>query len=202
MTHSAEFCKSYKHWRDVGYPDKPEYAFIGRSNVGKSSLINLLMNRKNLAKTSSKPGKTQLLNLFLVDHKWNLMDLPGYGYAKSAKQSRNQWLGMIEGYFLNRSNLVNTFILVDAAIPPKEKDLLFCNWMGENQIPFSLVFTKTDKEKPKAVQHNIDSFRDKMAEYWDELPPVFSTTIKDARSTDAVLQYIRELNKSVLSDNP
>lgn len=201
MIHSADFCKSYPSWETIGYTDKPEYAFIGRSNVGKSSLINLMVNKKNLAKTSNTPGKTQTFNLFLVDRKWNLVDLPGYGYAKASKKSRNDWLGLLEGYFLNRRNLITTFVLIDASIPPKDIDLKFCDWMGQHEIPFSLVFTKADKGKNSEVEKHIQQFRESMEERWEVLPPVFQTSIKNPESSEPLLSYIKELNQAVLSGN-
>ncbi len=201
MIHSADFWKSYPSWEKMGYPDRREYAFIGRSNVGKSSLINLMVGKKNLAKTSNTPGKTQTLNLFLVDRKWNLVDLPGYGYAKASRKSRTGWLGLLEGYFLNRRNLITTFVLIDASIPPKEIDLKFCDWMGEHQIPFSLVFTKADKGKRHEVEKNIQQFKKLMEEQWAELPPTFQTSIKNPESAKPLLTYIEELNRAVLSGN-
>lgn len=195
---SAEYIGSYRGLEKLGYTDCPEYAFIGRSNVGKSSLINMLLQKKDLAKTSSKPGKTQTLNLFLVNNRWNLVDLPGYGYAKAPKKERGVWLEIIEQYFLERSNLITAFLLIDASIEPQNVDLEFCDWMGANEVPFSLVFTKTDKGKTKEVNHNIARFKEQMQETWEELPPIFQTSVEKQAGRDAVISYIDELNTQVL----
>jgi GTP-binding protein len=147
-------------------PNKPEYAFIGRSNVGKSSLINMLVNQKNLAKTSGTPGKTQLINHFIINDKWYIVDLPGYGYAKRSQNDRNRWEQMIEHYFKKRANLVNVFVLIDARHAPQKNDLEFVNQLGRWEVPFTLVFTKADKEKPGVVKRNEQLFLDKMRETW------------------------------------
>lgn len=175
-------------------PDKPEYAFIGRSNVGKSSLINMLMQRKGLAKTSSTPGKTQLINHFTVDKSWYLVDLPGYGYAKVPKPLRQKLERMIADYILQRSNLVNVFLLVDARHSPQTIDLEFMEWLGMSGIPFSIVFTKMDKLKAMERNANIKVYNEKMLETWDELPMQFLTSSETADGRDELLSYIRKLN--------
>lgn len=182
---------------DVGKcpkPDLPEYAFIGRSNVGKSSLINTLMQRKNLAKTSSTPGKTQLINHFVVNNEWYLVDLPGYGFAKVPKAVREKFEKMISDYILKRENLVNVFVLVDSRHAPQNIDLEFMEWLGMSQIPFSIVFTKLDKLKPKEVEKKIREYQEKMLETWDELPVQFLTSAEKSEGRDELLSYIDQLN--------
>ena len=197
MIKEAEFVKRCTDQREMGYPDKPEYAFIGRSNVGKSSLINMLTGRKNLAHTSANPGKTRTIDLFLINKKWNLVDLPGYGYAKTSKKDREDWLAMMENYFMNRANLVNVFLLIYASISPKDSDIRFCNWLGMHGIPFSLVFTKTDKEKTASIEANIAEFKAQLAEDWEEFPPEFKTSVKAKSGAKAVLDYINSINEAI-----
>ena len=194
-----DFQKRYQDWSQMGFANKPEYAFIGRSNVGKSSLINQLAGRKNLAETSGTPGKTRHIDLFTVDNRWNLVDLPGYGYAKIAKQAREAWLTMMEGYFLNRPNLASVFVLIDSSIPPKAVDQEFTYWLGMHEVPFSLVYTKADKAKPAEVEENIRQFEARMAEDWEELPPTFQTSAKNGEGTDTLLQYIQTVNQELLT---
>lgn len=175
-------------------PNKPEYAFIGRSNVGKSSLINMLVNQKNLAKTSGTPGKTQLINHFIINDKWYIVDLPGYGYAKRSQNDRNRWEQMIEHYFKKRANLVNVFVLIDARHAPQKNDLEFVNQLGRWEVPFTLVFTKADKEKPGVVKRNEQLFLDKMRETWQFLPQSFVTSAEKKTGRDEVLQFIHDCN--------
>ena len=196
ITH-ARFASS--HARVDQAPDgrRPEFAFIGRSNVGKSSLINMLAERKELARTSGTPGKTQLINYFLVNHSWYLTDLPGYGYARRSKKTRAKWESRTERYFLQRRQLVSAFVLIDSNVPPQTIDLEFVNWLGENGVPFVLVFTKTDRKK-YADGANVAAFRRSLLEYWEELPPVFLTSAVRHAGRSEILTFIettlRELN--------
>lgn len=180
-------------------PDKLEYAFIGRSNVGKSSLINMLLGRKNLAKTSSTPGKTRLINHFVVNEDWYLVDLPGYGYARISKEEREKWEGMIHSYLMRRESLVNTFILIDSRIEPKQSDIDFINWFGEEQLPFIIIFTKADKLKPNALAANVAAFKAKLSETWDELPVSFISSSEKGLGRDEILGFIGDCNKNYLS---
>lgn len=191
---SADFVASNTDFHKCPAGDKPEYAFIGRSNVGKSSLINRLLERKNLARTSSTPGKTRLLNHFLVNGDWYLVDLPGYGYARISKTEREKWEEMIRKYLTRRENLVNTFILIDARIEPKTSDLDFINWFGEQQLPFTIVFTKTDKLTANALASNTAAFMARLAEQWDELPSVFITSAETGKGRDEILDFIGKGN--------
>ena len=175
-------------------PNKPEYAFIGRSNVGKSSLINMLVNQKNLAKTSGTPGKTQLINHFIINNQWYIVDLPGYGYAKRSQNDRNRWEQMIEHYFKKRANLVNVFVLIDARHAPQKNDLEFVNQLGRWEVPFTLVFTKADKEKPGVVKRNEQLFLDKMRETWQFLPQSFVTSAEKKTGREEILQFIFNCN--------
>ena len=192
---SAKFVISKPHWKDCPDPTIPEYAFIGRSNVGKSSLINALCDHKGLAKTSSTPGKTQLINHFLINEDWYLCDLPGYGYAKVSKKSREEWGKMIKGYIINRENLMNTFVLVDSRIKPQNIDVEFMLFLGENGIPFSIIFTKADKLKQKALARNVKAYENELFKYWEELPPYFITSSEKKTGKDKVLSYIGEINQ-------
>ena len=176
---------------------KPEYAFIGRSNVGKSSLINMLSRNKKLAKTSSTPGKTLLINHFLINREWYLVDLPGYGFAKRSKTEIAKLDQMIHGYILEREQLVNVFVLVDIRLEPQKVDLEFINWLGLSSIPFAIVFTKADKLSESKVKSNVDTYVKKMLETWEEMPPYFITSSEKARGRDEVLAYIEQINKSL-----
>ncbi len=173
----------------------PEFAFIGRSNVGKSSLINMLCERRKLAKTSVKPGKTQLINHFLINDEWYLVDLPGYGYAKVSQKDRAQWQIMINGYLLNRLNLMCTFILIDSRIPPQKIDEEMIASFGENALPFALVFTKTDKLKPAQLKANLEAYKTALLENWEELPPFFVSSAETSLGRDEILDFIDESRK-------
>lgn len=198
MIQKTEFISSNTDYRKCPKTDKPEYAFIGRSNVGKSSLINQLINRKNLARVSSTPGKTRLINHFLINDSWFLVDLPGYGYAKISKKEREKWQEMINKYFLNRTNLVLSFILIDSRIEMKDSDKDFINWFGEKQLPFAIVFTKTDKLTSGNLAANISAYKNKLLESWEELPRIFITSAIDGRGCADILSYIDETNRTVL----
>jgi GTP-binding protein len=175
-------------------PDKPEYAFIGRSNVGKSSLINMLSGRESLAKISSSPGKTKLINHFIINNEWYLVDLPGYGYAKISQGERKKWEKMIEDYLRKRESLVNVFVLIDSRHPPQKIDLEFVDQLGQWQIPFTLVFTKADKEKPGAVDRHVKAFLDAMRQTWQFLPQHFVTSATKKQGRDEILTFISEWN--------
>jgi GTP-binding protein len=187
-------------------PDKPEYAFIGRSNVGKSSLINALTSKKELAKVSRSPGKTQLINHFTVTSsardKWYLVDLPGYGYAKRSMSQRKTWEKMIQDYIRKRENLVNLFVLIDSRLDPQENDLEFINKLGEWQVPFALVFTKADKSTQREVAANVRRFLDKMRESWEDVPPHFVTSAEKFLGVKQVLAFIDELNHDFSAQQP
>lgn len=192
---TAEFLMSNTRVEKCPAPDKPEYAFIGRSNVGKSSLINRLTGRKNLAKTSGRPGKTQLINHFIIDGTWYLTDLPGYGYAKVSKSAREKFQKLIEDYILKRENLVNLFVLIDSRHDPQQIDLEFMEWLGECGIPFSMVFTKTDKLKSaNKVRVGIENYTTKMLERWEQMPVHFATSAETGAGIDELEAYIIELN--------
>ena len=192
---TAEFVKSSGKWQDCPEPNLPEYAFIGRSNVGKSSLINAMMNHKDLAKTSQTPGKTQLINHFLVNENWYLTDLPGYGYARVSKSLRKDFEKLITNYILNRKNLVNLFVLVDSRHTPQKIDLEFIEWCGENGIPFSIVFTKADKLKPNAAISNVENYQAELLKTWEDLPETYVTSAEKKVGTDEILDFISKTNK-------
>ena len=175
----------------------PEYAFIGRSNVGKSSLINMLTNHKGLAKTSSKPGKTQLINHFLINKEWYLVDLPGYGYAKVSKQSKKTFQQFITDYFKKRRELVCAFVLVDIRHEPQKIDLEFMQWLGENAIPFAIVFTKADKVTEKQIQEHVASYSEILLQQWEEMPPYFITSSENRLGKEDLLSYIETINQSL-----
>jgi len=195
---TATFVVSNTDHKSCPTDGKPEFAFIGRSNVGKSSLINMLTNNKKLAKTSSTPGKTQLINHFEINEKWYLVDLPGYGYAKVSKVNRNMFEKFISEYLLERKVLVNTFVLLDSRLPPQKIDMEFMNWCGEKGIPFSLVFTKIDKISSSELQKNLAAYKKEMLKYWDELPPVFTTSSESKFGQEKLLNYIDRILKEGL----
>ena len=192
----AKFVISNSDYRKCPDDGKPEYAFIGRSNVGKSSLINMLTGR-TLAKTSATPGKTMLINHFIVDDRWYIVDLPGYGYARRSKDARDGLERMIRGYVLSRQQMTNLFVLVDSRHAPQRIDLEFITWLGENGVPFSLVFTKLDKLGINAGKHNIEQYKKALLEQWEELPPIFTTSSIDGRGRDEIIDYIEAVNKSL-----
>ena len=176
---------------------KPEYAFIGRSNVGKSSLINMLTNNKKLAKTSATPGKTLLINHFIINDEWYLVDLPGYGFAKRSKKEVQRLEQMISGYILQREQLVNVFVLVDIRLEPQKIDLEFIEWLGVSSIPFAIIFTKADKLTPNKARQAMEAYKKKLLETWEELPPMFITSSEKKDGRDDVLNYIEQINNSL-----
>ncbi|MCL4484021.1 MAG: ribosome biogenesis GTP-binding protein YihA/YsxC [Bacteroidetes bacterium] len=187
---SAEFVVSNTDPGLCPVSDMPEFAFIGRSNVGKSSLINMLMGMKNLAKTSSEPGKTRLINHFIVNNEWYLVDLPGYGYAKALRSSREKWIKFIRKYMLERENLYCVMVLLDIRLEPQQNDLDFMNWLGENEIPFVMIFTKTDKLGRTAIEKNLAVYREEMSKSWEELPAVFVTSAEKGTGKEELLDFI------------
>jgi len=190
----AIYLQSVVDWRKCPTGKFPEYAFIGRSNVGKSSLINMLTRHNGLAKTSSKPGKTQTINHFLVNDNWYLVDLPGYGYASISKTMREKWTAMIDHYLTLRPNLQLVFVLIDSRLDPQKNDLEFINRLGENGVPFAIVFTKTDKVSKLKVSQNVEKFKEKMLETWEELPPYFLSSAEKGDGRDEILNYIEGIN--------
>lgn len=193
----AEFVVSNTDYRKCPDTGLPEYAFIGRSNVGKSSLINMLTNQKGLAKTSVRPGKTQLINHFLINDEWYLVDLPGYGYARTSKTSREKWQKMITDYMLKREALVNVFVLVDSRIPPQKIDLEFINFLGMNGIPLSILFTKIDKQKQREIAATVNAYKQILAEVWEDLPEMLMTSSVTRYGRDQVLGRIEEINQQL-----
>lgn len=196
---SAEFVISNQDVSKCPNTHLPEYAFIGRSNVGKSSLINMLTQRKSLAKTSGRPGKTQLINHFIINKNWFLVDLPGYGYARVSKQAKKTFQKFITAYFEKRKQLVSAFVLVDIRHEPQPIDLEFMTWLGEHMIPFSIIFTKADKLKPKAIERNIKAYESILLETWEEMPNYFVTSASKGIGRDELLDYIDSINKELQS---
>lgn len=192
---SIRFTGSSTDMTHLPPPDKPEYAFTGRSNVGKSSLINMLTQRKNLARISSAPGKTQLINHYLVNEQWYLVDLPGYGYAKTSKTNRNEWNLLLRHYLLKRPNLLSVFVLIDSRIPPQKNDLDFLEFLGMNQIPFCLVFTKTDKLSSQKLKTAIQEYKKGLLLVWETLPPWFVTSSVTRAGREDILEFINETNR-------
>ncbi|MBR4715394.1 MAG: YihA family ribosome biogenesis GTP-binding protein [Bacteroidales bacterium] len=194
---NAVFVVSNSDYRKCPDTGKPEYAFIGRSNVGKSSLINMLTRNKGLAKTSVRPGKTQLINHFLINNEWYLVDLPGYGYARTSKTSRAAWQKMITEYLTGREPLVNTFVLIDSRIPPQKIDLEFISFLGRNGVPLAVVFTKVDKQNQSETARNVNTFKQALLEEWEELPTMFLTSSVSGTGRDKVLGFIEQCNALV-----
>ncbi len=194
---TAEFVISNSDVTKCPEGDKPEYAFIGRSNVGKSSLINMLTGRNGLAKTSATPGKTLLINHFIVNNEWYIVDLPGYGYASRGKETREQIAKMIKSYIMRREQMVNLFVLVDSRHKPQKIDLEFITWLGENGVPFSIVFTKLDKLGNMAGLRNVEEYKQALLDQWEELPPVFMTSSADGRGREELLDYIEQINATL-----
>lgn len=191
----AEYVGSFPRVTKCPPLQKPEYTFIGRSNVGKSSLINMLCNQKNLALTSNKPGKTQMINYFDINQRWYLVDLPGYGYAKISKTRRKAWRQMIQNFLIQRTFLQCSCILIDANVAPQQVDLDFINWMGEMRLPFILIFTKSDKSRQRAMyDKNVEAFKAKMLETWEEIPRYFITSAKSKEGQTEFLSYIEDVN--------
>jgi len=196
---SAEFVVSNQDVAKCPKNHIPEYAFIGRSNVGKSSLINMLTSRKSLAKTSGRPGKTQLINHFIINNNWYLVDLPGYGYARVSKSSKKTFQKFITQYFSQRTQLVSAFVLVDIRHKPQPIDLNFMEWLGENEIPFSIIFTKADKLKPKAIENHVQDYKNVMLETWEDIPQYFITSSSKDIGKDELLEYIDSINSTLES---
>lgn len=194
---SARFVISNTDIRKCPNDGKPEYAFIGRSNVGKSSLINMLTNNGKLAMTSATPGKTLLINHFIVNDEWYLVDLPGYGYAKRSKSQNEQLEHIISNYILGREDMTLLFVLIDCRHEPQKIDLEFFEWLGENGVPFSIIFTKADKLTRSALAANVAAYKKRLLEDWEELPPVFITSSETALGRDEVLQYINDVNETL-----
>ena len=194
---SASFVISNTDYRKCPATGLPEYAFIGRSNVGKSSLINMLTGVKDLAKTSGRPGKTQLINHFIINDEWYLVDLPGYGYASISKAARERWQKMITNYFMHREQLVNTFVLIDSRIPPQRIDLEFIAFLGRNGVPLSIVFTKIDKQKQRETAANVSAFKKALSEEWEELPTMILTSSVSGYGRDNLLNHIDSINHSL-----
>jgi len=198
---SSEYIISSPDYTQCPKPDKPEYAFIGRSNVGKSSLINMLCNNDKLAKTSGTPGKTQLINHFLINKEWYIVDLPGYGFAKVSIAQRKKWEKMIQDYLRKRETLMNVFILIDSRHSPQKLDLDFVNDLGKWKVPFCLVFTKSDKENQRTVSQNVQSFLNKMRETWQFLPQHFVTSAVKKTGREKILELIQECNEEFNAEN-
>jgi GTP-binding protein len=191
----ATFVASNAKLEQLPASTMPEYAFVGRSNVGKSSLINMLCSRKGLAKTSGKPGKTITINHFIINSSWYLVDLPGYGYAKRSKDAREKWSVLMDSYLLNRTNLITTFILVDSRIEPQKSDLQLMEWMGENALPFVIVFTKSDKLGAVNLEKSVNSYKKQLLLQWEELPPFIVTSSELKIGKDEILDYIDSNNQ-------
>ena len=197
---NATFVVSNSDYRKCPDTRLPEYAFIGRSNVGKSSLINMLTNNKSLAKTSVKPGKTQLINHFLINKAWYLVDLPGYGYARTSKASRMEWQAMINDYILNRETLANLFVLIDSRIPPQKIDIEFINYMGAHGVPLIIIFAKTDKQKQSETAATVNNMKRVLSETWEELPEMILTSSVTRTGRNKLLDRIDEINQLLAND--
>lgn len=194
---AAQFVISNTDISKCPQDSKPEYAFIGRSNVGKSSLINMLTNKRGLAMTSSTPGKTVLINHFLINDEWYLVDLPGYGYVKRGKSGREKIQDIIEKYIMERLQLTSLFVLLDCRLEPQQIDLDFMEWLGEHEVPFSIIFTKNDKISKSKLAENITYYKEKLMETWEELPPIFLSSSEHRKGREEILDYIDNINKSL-----
>ena len=192
---SATYIASYPNYKLCPKANRPEYAFIGRSNVGKSSLINMLCRQKGLAHTSGKPGKTQSINYFDINKEWYLVDLPGYGYAHTPKNIRQNWRKMIEEYMIQRLSMQCAFLLIDSCVPPQEVDLEFADWMGANQIPFVIVFTKTDRKKAKKNADYLEQFQKEFMKNWETFPPYFVSSANTKEGREEILAFIDDINQ-------
>lgn len=193
----AEFVVSNATVEKCPKPDRYEYAFIGRSNVGKSSLINMLTNNKKLAKTAARPGKTQLINHFLINDMWYMVDLPGYGYARTSETARRQFEKMIRDYILKRENLVCLFVLIDSRLEPQKIDLEFMEWLGENEVPFAIIFTKIDKISRGRLTENLNKYKERLLETWEELPPILLSSSETKDGREEILDYIQSINRQL-----
>ncbi len=198
---SAEFIKSVTHYKDCPPADKPEYAFLGRSNVGKSSLINMLTGYGKLAKISATPGKTRLINHFIINNSWCLTDLPGFGFAKVSKKMRAEWKKMIRNYLLKRENLICTFLLIDSRLEPQKNDLENMEWFGEQGLPFVIAFTKSDKLGSTKLQSNIAAYKKKLAEQWEPIPRIFITSAETRTGREEILDFIDHFNEAYLTSS-
>ena len=194
---SAQYLMSNDDFRKCPKPDRPEFAFIGRSNVGKSSLINMLTSNSKLAKTSASPGKTQKINHFIINNTWYLVDLPGYGYAKVSKSQREVFRKMIEGYILNRQNLVNIFVLVDSRLEPQDIDVEFINWLGANRVPFTIIFTKADKIGTNVLASKVDAYKERLLQTWESLPDMLVSSAVSKMGQEEILDYIQNIINSL-----
>ena len=195
---TAQYLQSNTDVNKLPKADKPEYAFIGRSNVGKSSLINMLTGNSKLAKVSATPGKTLLINHFIINNEWYLVDLPGYGFAKRSKKEIAKLEQMISGYILQREQLVNVFVLIDIRLEAQKIDLEFIQWLGESSVPFAIVFTKADKLSATKVSANVEAYKKVLLETWEELPPVFVTSSEKKQGREEMLDYIEQINREIL----
>jgi GTP-binding protein len=196
MIKQARFLTSNTDIKKCPPADRPEYAFIGRSNVGKSSLINMLVGQNGLAKVSVKPGKTQLINHFIIDETWYLVDLPGYGYAKVSMSVKEKFQKLISNYILHRENLYCLFVLIDIRIEPQKIDVEFISWLGENQIPFAIIFTKADKLGKVAGSKNVEAYKQELKKLWEELPPILVSSSEDGTGKDEIIAFIENVNNS------
>lgn len=192
---TAQFLRSAPDAKQLPSGHLPEYAFTGRSNVGKSSLINMLTGKKNLARISATPGKTTLINHFLINDSWYLVDLPGYGFAKTSRTERAKWKKMVSDYLLSRKNLMTVFVLVDINVPPQESDLSFMEFLGKNSIPFVILFTKTDKAKKMFLKEAVGNYEEQLREVWEELPKMMQVSSHTQTGRDEILNYIEQTNK-------
>lgn len=198
---TADYTGSYPSVSKCPKSDVPEYAFIGRSNVGKSSLINMLCERNSLARISKKPGKTQYLNFYIINKSWNIVDLPGYGYAVISKTKRKEWEKMIEGYLLHRETLMCAIILIDINIPPQAIDIEFINWMGKMQIPYIIAFTKADRLKPNKIDEKVAVFSEELLKYWNELPQMIITSSNEKKGKEEFYEFFEKINASFGVEN-